>query len=53
MRLGRAPHPTHPEPDMDQVIDYFMVPTSPYVYLGHDRFVALAARHGAQVRMKP
>ena len=37
---------------MDKIIDYFMVPTSPYAYLGHDRFVALAARHGAQVRLK-
>lgn len=38
---------------MDKVIDYFMAPTSPYAYLGHDRFVALAARHSAQVRLKP
>ena len=38
---------------MDKVIDYYFTPASPYAYLGHDRFVALAARHGARVGIYP
>jgi len=38
---------------MDKVIDYYFTPASPYAYLGHDRFVALAARHGARVDIYP
>ncbi len=34
-------------------IDYFMVPSSPWTYLGHDRLAAIAARHGARIIMKP
>jgi 2-hydroxychromene-2-carboxylate isomerase len=34
-------------------IDYFFTPISPWVYLGHERFVALARRHGAQIAVKP
>ena len=36
-----------------QIIDYFFAPQSPYAYLGHARFAALAKRHGADVRVKP
>ena len=38
---------------MDKVIDYYFTPASPYAYLGHDRFVAIAARHGARVDVCP
>lgn len=37
----------------DRTIDYYFTPVSPWAYLGHARFVALAARHGATVRVKP
>jgi 2-hydroxychromene-2-carboxylate isomerase len=36
-----------------KVIDYYLFPQSPYAYLGHDRFVALAAKTGAQIHVKP
>jgi len=38
---------------LDKVIDYYFTPASPYAYLGHDRFVAIAARHGARVGIYP
>jgi 2-hydroxychromene-2-carboxylate isomerase len=38
---------------MTKIIDYFTTPASPWTYLGHDRFVALAARHGAAIRVVP
>jgi 2-hydroxychromene-2-carboxylate isomerase len=38
---------------MDQVIDYFFVPHSPWTYLGHRRLAAIASRHGARIRLKP
>ena len=38
---------------MPKTVDYFTTPLSPWTYLGHDRFVALAARHGASVRVLP
>ena len=38
---------------MSKHIDYYLTPISPYVYLGHDRFVALAHRHRATVAVKP
>ena len=38
---------------MPKTIVYFTTPLSPWTYLGHDRFVALAARHGASVRVLP
>jgi carboxymethylenebutenolidase len=34
-------------------IHYFFAPQSPYVYLGHERFVQIAQQHGATVRLKP
>jgi 2-hydroxychromene-2-carboxylate isomerase len=34
-------------------IDYYFCPQSPFVYLGHARFVALIGRTGAAVRLKP
>ena len=38
---------------MSKTVDYFTTPLSPWTYLGHDRFVAIAARHGASVRVLP
>ena len=38
---------------MDKIVDYYFTPISPYVYLGHDRFVAMARRHGAMIAVKP
>jgi 2-hydroxychromene-2-carboxylate isomerase len=34
-------------------IDYFLVPQSPWTYLGHARLVALAQEHGASVAVRP
>lgn len=38
---------------MSKHVDYYLTPVSPFVYLGHDRFVALARRHRATVSVKP
>ncbi|NUT13522.1 MAG: 2-hydroxychromene-2-carboxylate isomerase [Cupriavidus sp.] len=38
---------------MSKLIDYYLTPQSPYVYMGHARFSDIAARHGAQVSLKP
>lgn len=37
---------------MSKVVDYFMTPVSPWTYLGHERFRAICARHGAQVHLR-
>ena len=34
-------------------IDYYFTPQSPWTYLGHARFAAIAKRHGAQVNVLP
>ncbi|MFZ4289321.1 2-hydroxychromene-2-carboxylate isomerase [Variovorax sp. HJSM1_2] len=34
-------------------IDYYFAPHSPWFYLGHSRFVALAKSTGAKVRVRP
>ena len=38
---------------MSKTIQYFLVPHSPWTYLGHERFVALAKAAGAHVDIKP
>lgn len=38
---------------MSKQVDYYFAPQSPFVYLGHERFAAIATQHGAQVTMKP
>ena len=38
---------------MGRTIDYYFAANSPWTYLGHDRFVALAKQHGATVAVKP
>jgi 2-hydroxychromene-2-carboxylate isomerase len=34
-------------------IDYYIFPQSPYAYMGHARFAAIASKAGAQVRVLP
>ena len=38
---------------MSKTIDYFMSPVSPWAYLGHQRFVAIAKKHQARIELKP
>ena len=38
---------------MSKTIQYFLAPQSPWTYLGHERFAALAKAAGAQVDIKP
>lgn len=38
---------------MSKLCQYFFAPHSPWTYLGHARFVALAAQHGVQVEVRP
>jgi len=36
-----------------KLIDYYFTPISPFMYLGHDRLVAIARKHGATIAVKP
>src|SRR5450755_1985467 len=38
---------------MTKLIDYYFTPISPYTYLGHDRLLEIAAKHGATIAVKP
>ncbi len=38
---------------MTKIVDYYFATVSPYAYLGHDRFAAIAKKHGATVAVKP
>ncbi len=38
---------------MAKTIDYYFTPVSPWAYLGHQRFVDIAKRHGAHINVKP
>jgi 2-hydroxychromene-2-carboxylate isomerase len=38
---------------MAKTIDYYFSPMSPWTWLGHDRLVALARKHGAGIDVKP
>jgi 2-hydroxychromene-2-carboxylate isomerase len=38
---------------MQQTVDYYFSPVSPYVYLGHARFQRIAKDAGASVNVKP
>ena len=38
---------------MSRHVDYYFTPISPYVYLGHERFIAIARRHAATIAIKP
>jgi 2-hydroxychromene-2-carboxylate isomerase len=34
-------------------VDYYLSPSSPWTYLGHDRFADIARRHGVEIAVKP
>lgn len=36
-----------------KVIEYFLIPQSPWAYLGHERLRQIAASHGATIEPKP
>lgn len=36
-----------------KTIEYYFSPQSPWAYLGHDRLLAIASRHGATVQPRP
>jgi len=38
---------------MTKDIDYYFTPVSPFSYLGHERFAALAQQYAATIRVKP
>ena len=38
---------------MPKQVDYYLTPTSPWTYLGHERFAQIAKKHGATVAVKP
>ena len=38
---------------MSKTVEYFMAPASPWAYLGHQRFVAIAQKHHANIELKP
>jgi len=38
---------------MSKHVDYYLSVVSPWTYLGHDRFVAICAQHGATIDLKP
>ncbi|MGZ8994118.1 MAG: DsbA family protein [Burkholderiaceae bacterium] len=37
---------------MEKIVDYFMTPVSPFVYLGHARFREICARHHAKIHLR-
>lgn len=38
---------------MNKIVDYYFAPHSPWTYLGHERFAAIAKAAGATVRVLP
>jgi 2-hydroxychromene-2-carboxylate isomerase len=38
---------------MSRTVDYYFALVSPWSYLGHDRFAAICAKHGASVNVNP
>ena len=38
---------------MTKIVDYYFTLTSPWTFLGSQRFVEIARRHGAEIRVKP
>jgi len=36
-----------------RTVEYFFTPVSPFTYLGHERFLAIAGRHGVSIDVKP
>lgn len=45
--------PAHRRLLLPSTVDYFFAPHSPWTYLGHARFMAMADAAGATVRLKP
>ena len=44
----------YPEGDeLNKTIDYYFAPQSPWTYLGHDRFAAMAGASRAAIRVLP
>ena len=37
---------------MEKIVDYFMTPVSPFVYLGHARFREICAKHQAKINLR-
>ena len=50
VRLSAADYPL---PFLMKTVDYYFSPMSPWTYLGHARFLEIAKRHGAAIRVKP
>ena len=38
---------------MSKIVDYYFTPSSPWAYLGHDRFMRMATQTGAGVQPRP
>lgn len=38
---------------MPTTCEYYFAPQSPYAYMGHARFIALAQKYGVKIEMKP
>jgi 2-hydroxychromene-2-carboxylate isomerase len=38
---------------MSKTIQYYFAPHSPFAYMGHERFAAIARRHGAAIEVRP
>lgn len=38
---------------MPRNVEYFFTPVSPFTYLGHEHFIAIAGRHAVSVDVKP
>jgi 2-hydroxychromene-2-carboxylate isomerase len=38
---------------MPKIVDYFFSTVSPWTYLGHERFRAMARKHGATINVRP
>ena len=38
---------------MGETVDYYFASRSPWSWLGHERFAAIAERHGARIAVKP
>jgi 2-hydroxychromene-2-carboxylate isomerase len=38
---------------MPKIVDYYFSPVSPWTYFGQERLVAMAKKHGAEIRYKP
>ena len=36
-----------------KTVDYYLSPSSPWTYLGHERFAGIARRHGATINVRP